>query len=277
MAVVSGVAFNVSLPRRYESTVRLRVGPAVKDDSARFSDLVGDQASPRTLADLATSPQVLHAVITRLGLATDAGQLARNVKVRLLMQSGLLDVTVGGLDPEAVAATAEAIGQELAARGTAASAPALEAFRATIQRDIEASIEHSRRAEAQLAQIDRQIAARPASDPGLEREVARQQVLAGDVADWQRGRTHLYEVMLKAGLGDPVTIVGPARVPADPVTPPLTTTLSFAAALGLGLGATGALGLDWLERGDGARGGRSSDRRGSAVEPPCNTKAFGDP
>ena len=113
------------MPKKYTATTRLfiAVGGDSVSDLAQGSDFAEKQMA--SYAQVATSPQVLEPVITRLGLRTSPKELAESVEATVPADTVILEIAVTDPDPTRAAQIANAVGQGLA-KATADLSPQKE-------------------------------------------------------------------------------------------------------------------------------------------------------
>lgn len=113
--VVAGVAVIKGSSPSYESTAELYVATTGGSTAANAYQgaLLAQQQAP-SLAHLVDSPAVLNAVISRLGLATNAASLAKDISASSPTNSVLIDVTARGSSPSAARDMANAAAARLA-------------------------------------------------------------------------------------------------------------------------------------------------------------------
>lgn len=113
--VVAGVAVTKATSPSYESTAELYVATTGGSTAANAYQgaLLAQQQAP-SLAHLVDSPAVLNAVISRLGLTTNAASLAKDISASSPTNSVLIDVTARGSSPAVTRDIANAAATRLA-------------------------------------------------------------------------------------------------------------------------------------------------------------------
>ncbi len=220
-AILAGVvAFFVASrqPAMYESTVSL-VAPTMGD----------------TFAELVDTPSVVDHVAAAVGIApTD---VARNVSARASKTSALLTVSARDGDPDVATSIATAVANQLVD-----IAPTVSGSSSAAQQGI----------ESDLATVETQITATERAIDGLgANPKASQQVqvnaLQSQLATLLTLRSSLLDLRIRYSQGV-LTILGPATVPADPVSPQPVFAAVVAGLLGFTIGISATWAISYLRR-----------------------------
>src|SRR4051812_34024911 len=110
VALAAAAVVNYATPKSYQSTVRLITGQDTQQGAADYNSIIAAQELAKTFAARVTTRPVMDGVIQQLQLQTDAITLARHVKVELIPETQMFDVTVDSTKPDEAAAIANAIG-----------------------------------------------------------------------------------------------------------------------------------------------------------------------
>ena len=224
--LAGGLAYLASglLPKVYEAKSTLLIGQSLSAVNPDFAQLQASQQLSNTYVKLATTRQIMVAVIDKLGLKDTPQSLERRVQAATPINSTLLDITV--TDPDADAAAA--IANEIAAQVIKAS-PDLqgqeEQIRQFVAADLAATqtqIETTQTEVNRLAGLPTRTAAEDAQLNLLEsRLTSLRASYAGLLSFASNDASNL------------VSLFDPAVALKDPVSPrPLVNTL-LAAVLGL--------------------------------------------
>jgi capsular polysaccharide biosynthesis protein len=233
------------MPPRYEATVRLLVG-RVGGASGFQADLSTDQQLAKTYAELAVTRSVLQQVLGTLQLRMDSATLAQHVKVKLMPDTRLMDVTVDDPDADQAAAVATAIGNQLVSLGEAGATDVGTSIQRSLLDDLDSLSADLRRDQADLHNLETSLAAAGTADPEL---ITRRDKLRSDVLEERRTRAGLYDVLLRtAPSSGAVRLVSPAIAPLAPTNPSLAQAAGVSALLGVLLALVVVLVLDVFER-----------------------------
>ena len=245
IAVLAAVLTTSLMPPRYEATVRLlvgRVGGAVGFQP----DLATDQQLAKTYAELAVTRSVLQEVIGILQLPMEPSQLAQRVKVKLMPDTRLMDVTVDNPDPDQAAAIATAIGNQLVSLGGADAADVGISIQRSLLDDLDSLSAELRRDQADLQDLETSLSAVGTADPEL---ITRRDKLRTDVRDERRTRASLYDVLLRtAPSTGAVRLVSPAIAPLAPTNLGLAQAVGVSAPLGVLLALAVVFALEVSDR-----------------------------
>jgi len=217
-ALAGVVAFVVASrqPTMYESTVSL-VAPTMGD----------------TFAELVDTPSLVDHVAAAVGLTSV--DIARNVSAKASKTSALLTVSARDGDPRVATSVATAVANELVNM-----APTVSGSSSAAQQAI----------ESDLSTVETQITATEQAIAGFgETPSAAQQVqvtaLQSQLATLLSVRSSLLDLRIRYSQGV-LTILGPASIPGDPVSPQPVLAAAVAALLGLTLGITATWAVSYL-------------------------------
>jgi polysaccharide biosynthesis transport protein len=212
-AIGAGVlAYAVSglVPRRYEATTTLIVGQSLSTVNPDISQLLASQRLSETYSRLATTRPILDKVIDRLGLATNATDLRRDISASAPTDSTLLAISASADSPARAADLANTIAEELVA-----AAPELSGLEEDVQdfvanelRATQAEIEATAGDVAALLEI-------PERTPGQEAQLNSLQARLTSL----RSSFATLVAFASTGAANILTVVEPAVPPDEPVWP----------------------------------------------------------
>ncbi len=252
-AVAGAAAFGISslLPKTYEAEATLLVGQSLSDPNADYESILTSQQVAQTYAAVGTSRDRLERVIADLSLDTTPEELAASVEVRAPANSTLLVVAAQSSSPSEAAAIANSLAAVLVAGEvdeiedpTAEELVALQVRIDDISADIIALLGEgplSAAEEARLAQLEEQ----------------RNQLRTA------------YDVMSEQVIGSAsqVTLVEPASIPTEPVSPRILLNTLLGAVIGLLITTLVVYAFDATER-------RYDNRANAAAAPPMATPRY---
>ncbi len=203
-----------SLPRVYEAHTTLLVGLGLPGTSPDYQQLLASQQLSQTYSSLATTSPVLEAVNSSLGLDMDIDDLRASVKATAPINSNLLTITASNGDPARAAEIADALAQELISRSPAISSndPAVE----RIVTDL---------LNGGLQSMQQQISSSQTEITRLAGLSSPTPDEAGQLAGLRTGLLNLqqaYATVLGYASGggtNILTVVDPAQVPTEPISP----------------------------------------------------------
>jgi Mrp family chromosome partitioning ATPase len=181
---------------------------------------------------------VLDQVIAELKLGVDHKRLARQVEVRLIPNTQIIELTVRDEDPRRAAAIANAITHAFIAQNTALQQGRFSLSKESLAGELE-------RVRAALAEIEARISALGSPTTATaQAELGRQQQL---LAQYQGSYTTLLQSfeqlrLTEAQAVNSITIFEPAVSDPEPVSP----SLLFNLILSVFVGVMGVLGLAFL-------------------------------
>ena len=226
VVLAAGAAYLVSgvLPKVYEAKSTLIVGQSLSTVNPDYSQLLVSQRLSATYAAVATTRPILDAVVKQLDLSETSDELAKRVRATAPLDSTLLTISAQDADPTRAAAIANAMARQLLV-----ASPAIQGRQAEIQTFIDASLQATQtQIEATQTQIDalNAIKARTAAQEtdlaALDaRLVSLRASYAGLLAYFSGSASNL------------LSIVEPAAVPLDHVSPKQLQNTILAALLGL--------------------------------------------
>ena len=112
MAVLGGATLYILSKRTipvYLATTRLLINEAPATKSADYASVLASERLARTYSELLTTQPVLEEVISRLGLVRSERELRSQIKVNLLQDTQLIDISVEDTNPLLAAEIANTI------------------------------------------------------------------------------------------------------------------------------------------------------------------------
>jgi capsular polysaccharide biosynthesis protein len=186
-----------------------------------------------TYAELVDSPSLIQHIAARIDSPGTLSDLAANIDARASKTSALLTVTARDRDPERAARIADAVANELVQLAPTVSGSSSQAQRA-IQLDL-ATV------ESLITSTETAVSATGETPTAAQR--VELEALQSQLATLLSVRSSLLGLQITYSQGV-VTILEPAAVPTDPVspTPLLAAAIAGLAGMALGIGAVVALG-----------------------------------
>jgi non-specific protein-tyrosine kinase len=241
-ALAAGAAFGYSQLTTpvYEASLTLWVSQASSGPGQQYADILASERLAKTYGALITKRPVLQATIDRLALPMTADELSREIAVKMVRDTQLLEVTARHNNPQLAATIVNTLAQtfeeqnlEIQKEGFSAAAGKLNAEISKL--DTQLRSERSRLEklnneplpdEAELLEIER-----------LTSSIAQHQVSYASVLK------SLEEVRLSEATSiNNVSVAEEASVPHEPVAPRTALNLIFGVVFGV-LVATGLVAL----------------------------------
>ena len=246
VAAMGGYTFSQRQPKVYNATTTVLVGQSIRSATLERVDIQTSQALAQTYVDLARRQPVLSGVVQTLKLNEDWTDLKKNVQVRLVPDTQLIEITVEANSPQLAEKIANEIAHQLLLISPSSStgqgpnpASDFNVQQVALMQD------RIRTGQKRLDELDVQL-----KDPSkftadallaLQTEKAN---LEGLVVEWSRTYTALLPFTIATPSRDPnqVTVIETAHSSARPIRPnvPLNTVL------GGGLGLLLAIGVIFL-------------------------------
>ena len=226
--LAAGTAYVVSTVQQktYESSATVIVGQALSAANPDFNQLLVSQRLSATYALIATTSPVLEAVISNLGLQTTPDVLRERIRASAQPDSSLMTISAQDPDPAQAASIANAVAEELVA-----ASPAIQGRQAVLQASVDAEL------DATQVQLKR-TQARAEALSGLTDRTPEQDAELAALEGRLVSLRSTYAALLSfssGGEANLLSIIEPAVVSDDPVSPrPLLNTL-LGAVLGLAL------------------------------------------
>ncbi len=228
------------MPRIYQATTTVIVGQTLQQANPSSGDLYISQQLAQTYAQMVQRQPVLGGAAQALGL--EYTPAADTVSTRLVAGTQLLEISVRDTIPERAQALADEIANQLILQSPTGREESerqifVQQRLASLQSNIEQT--EARIAEEQ-AKLDASNSAR-----------AIQQYQANIDALEQRlsSYTSTYASLNSSAQGGTnfISVVEPATLPSEPISPNVAQTVLLAAAIGLGLAVGGAVLIEFLD------------------------------
>ena len=238
LAGVAAYAASTVLPKTYEAKATLIVGQSLTAANPDYNQLLVSQRLSTTYAAIVTTRPILEDVIARLQLGVSPDALAEQVRADAALDSTLLTITAGDVDPLRAAAVANALAEQLVA-----ASPDIEGRETEFETFV----------KAELSAVQTQIEAEQARVEvllGMPERTADQDAdllaLEGRLTTLRSTYAMLLSFVSDASAGV-LTVIEPAVAPTEPVWPrPLLNAL-LAAALGFILATGLAFVVEYLD------------------------------
>ncbi|GEM_PF-545895 len=217
----------------YTATVMLLIGQPQGTDSAAYSSALASERQALTYSKLLTGRDVLETTIKTVGLTETPEELSKRLKIELIPDTQLIQLTVQDDDPARATLIANAIAREFVDQMLALQLEAYTGYLASIQAQMD---NLSRSIEA----IESRIGTLNALKIKTEAEIARlESLLAGYRSDYQLLQGRYDELSITAAQAEKAVIVAErAYPPGSPVrVRTLYTLLATAVGLATGVGA----------------------------------------
>jgi capsular polysaccharide biosynthesis protein len=231
-AMAGAAAFLISsaLPRTYEAETRLLVGQPLTNPD--YTQLLAWQIVAQTYAEVATARPSLDRVVNVLQLDLTPEELARDVQVRAPANSTFLVVTAQSTDPAEAADIANALADVLLTGSEDDPVP-------PVTRD------DLNKIDADIADTTTQITNLLLSAPLTPTEEGQLAQLQDQRDSLRAERTTVFEQLTSAAN---LTVVEPAVLPREPVSPRILINTLVGAFVGLLITALATYAFDATER-----------------------------
>ena len=207
-AAIVGLVVSWLMTPTYETRARLLVGQSLTTNQIDLNDILAAKEMAQTYVELATTGPVLTAAAERMDPPMDSGAFSRSVEVRAPASSTFVEITATSSDPAEAAEIATALAEELLIAATPPEpepTPTPTASPST----------------APTPSPDPDNTPAPTPTPGPTPE-------------------HTPEPTSTVGAGT-LTLVDPAVVPAEPVSPRVVLNVLLAMVIGLAAGIVAAM------------------------------------
>jgi capsular exopolysaccharide synthesis family protein len=231
-----------SLPKVYEAQTTLLVGLGLPGTSPDYQQLLASQQLSQTYSSLATTGPVLEAVKSTLGLDTNIDALRESVTATAPVESNLITIKVADGDPARAARIADALAQELIS-----SSPSISSNDPAVERIVTDLLSSG------LESIQQQISSTQTEITrlaGLDSPTATEAVQLSSLRDQLLNLQQAYATVLGYASGggtNILTVVDPAQVPTQPVSPRVALNTLIIALLALVNAIALAFLLEYLD------------------------------
>lgn len=257
-ALAAGLSYRVSkmIPPTYLTYTTLMVGDTAANPNVTADDIQTSQRLTAAYAEMAQREPILQATVEALHLPMNWWDLQQRV---LVTRDGsqFIEIRVSDHDPQRAKAIADEVAHQLLLQSpTAQNQRQLEQRQRFLQQQLDSLQANIQQAQQTLAikqaQLGKETSARAVLD--LEDEI---KALDLKITSWQS----TYASLLSSSKGKPsnmITIINPAFVPTQPVSPNVKTNMLAAAAAGLLLALGGVAVIEYLD--DTVRGVEDASR-----------------
>ncbi len=228
------------LPRIYQATTTIMVGQALQQSNPTGGDLYISQQLAQTYAQMVKRQPVLGGAAQALGLTYTPA--ANDVSARQVPGTQLLEISVRDTVPERAQALADEIAYQLILQSPTASEGAeRQAFVRERLASLEANIEQT---EAEIAEEQAGLEAAN-SARAIQQYQANLNALQQKLASYET--TYASFLLTVQGGTNYISVVEPAGLPQQPISPNVMETVLLAAAIGLGVAVGGVVLIEYLD------------------------------
>lgn len=241
-ALVAGISSylgTLGMPRIYQATATVMVGQGVLEKpNPNSQDIWLSQQLAQTYATMVQRQPIRQAAAAALGLEYIPYATARQVP-----GTQLLEISVQDTIPERAAAIADEIANQLILQSPTASSEnqQRQAFVQSQLEDLEERIQQTQEAiDEEQARLEAANSAR-----AIQQYQANIAALQQKLASYQS--TYASLLLTVQGGVNYITLIEPAAVPTQPVSPKVAQTVLLATAIGLGLAVGGAFLIEYMD------------------------------
>jgi tyrosine-protein kinase len=236
LATAAALVASLVMPRSYEASTKLIVGPALSGNVNDLNQLMSSQQVAQTYAAAAETQQLAQQVISDLGLPYKPDELLAQVSTEVNADTPIITVKATDHDPGTAAAIANAVARQLIARSKV-----IQGEDQQLQTLIADQI---KTLQDQITQTSNQIKAlgQPATDAQQQQLTA----LQAQLVQQQATLATLLQTQAN-GASDVVSVLDPAVVPTEPASPRLALNVILGLVLGTILGLVVAFALASLD------------------------------
>lgn len=247
--IAGGASYYVSSqqPRIYQTTTTLLVGQVTQKANPNSQDFFTVERLAESYAQIATRQPILQAAVDSLGLKMNWQSLRGRVNAYSIARTQLMGISVQDTSPERAVAIANEIAYQLILQSP--NSPENQAREERSQfvlsqlDDLEARIETAKARVSELeTELTTAFSARQIQD--LQAEIAN---LEGLINNWQANYSDLLSFLEGGNSPNYLTIIEPAQLPFQPVSPNITLNVAIAAAVGFALALGAALLLEYID------------------------------
>jgi non-specific protein-tyrosine kinase len=234
LAALIGLFISRSQTPVYEATTTLLVGQFMQSTSVNRADIQTSTDVARTYADIALRQPILKGVAEALKLDQTWQDLKKQVRVKAIEGTQLLEVTAEATSP----ATARAIADKVASQLIAVSPTTLENTAADtgysfIRQQLESLKQRLTDGQKRVQELEAAIAA-SASPTEVARLREDKRVLEQSITDWVKDYVSLTALASQERPSNNyLTIIEPAQLAKDPVRPRVLLDTIIAGGVGL--------------------------------------------
>jgi non-specific protein-tyrosine kinase len=247
IAAASSYLVSQRLSPVYQASATILVGQSIQATELDTRDILTSERIALTYANVARRRSVLQGVVEALGLSQGWRDLQERVRVELVQDTQLLEVTVEAGSPEEARAIADEVARQLILLSPTALQDEEEAEKQQLVRQrlenlqarIESGLERLVGLEAEMTK---------AQSAGRLQEVQNEiDVLQRFITDWEMNHTQLLALSENKQSPNYLAIIDPAQATPDPVRPRIMLNTLIAGVAGLAVAIGIASLLEYLD------------------------------
>lgn len=247
LAAVASYFASLQQPRIYQTTTTLLVGQVFQKANPNGNDFILTQQLAESYAQIAHRQPALQATVDSLELDMSWQDLGSQVSAYSIPQTQLLGITVEDISPERAVAIADEIAHQLILQSPASSENEARQERGQFVQsqlvDLESRIQNAKARVKELqAKLDTALSARQIQD--LQTEISG---LDDFIGKWQTTYTDLLNFLQGGDSPNFLTVIEPAQLPTEPISPNIAINVLLAAVAGLMLAVAAAMLLEYLD------------------------------
>jgi len=249
MVIAAGISYYFSMqePRIYQTSTTLMVGQAIQKVNPGNQDFYMAEQLGKAYAQMATREPILQATIDSLELEMDWRALGWQVSAWQVPQTQLLQISVTDTWPERAALIADEVAYQLVLQTPTSPQNMARQQRGQFVQDqlddLESRIQAAQNKMLELeAELDVALSASQINT--LQSEINNLQNL---INGWQATYTNLLGFLDGGGSPNTLTIIEPAIVPTNPISPNVRMNVILAAMTGFLLAFGAAVVLELLD------------------------------
>ncbi len=247
ISVAVSYYFSMQEPRIYKTTATLMVGQAVQKINPGSQDFYMAEQLGMAYAQMVTREPVLQATIDSLELELDWRALGWQVSAWQVPQTQLLQVSVTDTSPERAALIADEISYQLVLQTPTSPQNVARQQRGQFVQDqlddLEGRIQSAQDKMIEL-ESELNVALSANQIKNLQGEINNLQNL---INGWQTTYTNLLGFLDGGGSPNTLSIIEPAIIPTNPISPNVKMNLVLAALTGFMLAFGAAVALELLD------------------------------
>ena len=247
IAAVASYVASSRQPRIYQTTTTLLVGQVIQKNNPSNNDFTTTERLAESYAQMAQRQPILQSTVESLGLNTSWQSLRWRVNAASIPRTQLLGISVKDSSPERAVAVADEIAYQLVLQSPSSPENKARQERSLFVQsqldDLEARIETAKSRVIELeTELDAALSARQIQD--LQTEISNLETL---ITNWQANYSDLLDFLDGGDSPNYLTVIEPAQIPTQPVSPNVATNVMLAAAVGFALALAAALLLEYID------------------------------
>ncbi len=228
-------------PRIYQATTTVIVGQGLEKANPTYTDFSIGQQLAQTYVNMVRRQPILQGAAEALGL--EFVPWSGNVSAQIVAGTQLVEIRVRDTSPERARALADEIAHQLILQ-TPTNPAEDEGRRTFVEEQLQTLEENIRLTEEEIvdeqARLDAANSAR-----AIQQYQANINALQQKLTSYQSNYANLLQTSHEAT--NYISVVEPASLPTNPISPNVSETLMLAAAIGLALAVGGALLIEFLD------------------------------